>query len=141
MSGKDRRSARLQQPPPPPPPAKQRSTFEIGINRDAYYKFSHGSYSFQNPIFNEKSEENKFDFEEDIPFDMRLKDFLVSIPSFQDFSEQQLLLLERRATVVKFKSGEVLFRQGQEGDVFYVCHSGSVDILIQVSNFVIIIIY
>lgn len=112
---------------------KKLSTFEIGSNRDSHYKYSQGSYSFQNPIYNANSEENKFDFEEDLAFDMRLKDFLVSIPSFQDFSEQQLLLLERRATVVKFKANEVLFRQGQDGDVFYVCHSGSVDILIQVS--------
>lgn len=112
--------------------SKKLSSFEIGINRDAHYKYSQGSYSFQNPIYNPNSEENKFDFEEDLAFDMRLKDFLVSIPSFQDFSEQQLLLLERRATVVKFKANDVLFRQGQEGDVFYVCHSGSVDILIQV---------
>lgn len=111
---------------------KQMSTFEIGVNRDAHYKYSQGSYTFQNPIYNANSEENKFDFEEELTFDMRLKDFLVSIPSFQDFSEQQLLLLERRATVVKFKSNDVLFQQGQEGDVFYVCHSGSVDILIQV---------
>lgn len=108
------------------------STFEIGVNRASHYKYANGSYSFQNPIYNPNSEENKFDFEEDLAFDMRLKDFLVSIPSFQDFSEQQLLLLERRATVVKFKTNEVLFRQGQDGDVFYVCHSGSVDILIQV---------
>ena len=111
---------------------KKKSSFEVGINREGHYKFFNGSYSYQNPIYNEKSEENKFDFEEELAFDMRLKDFLVSIPSFQDFSEQQLLLLERRATVVKFKPNEVLFRQGQDGDVFYVCHSGSVDILIQV---------
>ena len=112
---------------------RKKSQFEVGINRKSLYKYSQGSYYFQNPIYNPNSEDNKFDFEEEISFDMRLKDFLVSIPSFQDFSEQQLLLLERRATVVKFKANEVLFRQGDEGDVFYVCHSGSVDILIQVS--------
>jgi hypothetical protein len=116
------------------PSKKKMTSFEVGIKREAHYKYANGSYSFQNPIYNPNSEENKLDFEEELAFDMRLKDFLVSIPSFQDFSEQQLLLLERRATVVKFRTNEVLFRQGQDGDVFYVCHSGSVDILIQVNT-------
>ncbi|CAM9423136.1 unnamed protein product, partial [Ectocarpus fasciculatus] len=62
---------------------------------------------------------------------MRLKDFLASIPSFADFSENQLVTLERKAKIAKFAENEVVFCQGDEGETFYVVHSGFVDILIQ----------
>jgi CRP-like cAMP-binding protein len=64
---------------------------------------------------------------------MRTKDFLASIPSFADFTDEQLTTLEQKATVAKFKAGEVIFKQGQPGDVFYVINQGSADVLIQES--------
>merc|ERR1719487_900127 len=61
---------------------------------------------------------------------MRLKDFLASIPSFSDFSDVQLSVLERKATVRKYSDDSVIFYQGEAGDYFYIIQSGSVDIYI-----------
>lgn len=61
---------------------------------------------------------------------MRLKDFLASIPSFSDFSDVQLSVLERKATVRKYSPDSVIFYQGDAGDYFYIIQSGSVDIYI-----------
>jgi CRP-like cAMP-binding protein len=102
----------------------------IGINRSSYYTSeSHGVMSFQNPLHTEQPVQ--FEMDVLIGTDMRLKDFLASIPLFADFSEQQLLLLERRASIHKYNIGEVIFYQGQRGDTFYVIHTGAVDICIQ----------
>lgn len=62
---------------------------------------------------------------------MRTKDFLSSIPAFSNFSDQQLSILEQKAAVSNFRCGDVIFKQGEDGDVFYVIHNGSVDVLIQ----------
>lgn len=101
----------------------------IGINRNKYYKSENNISSFINPLYT--GQPAKFDIEVQLGSEMRLKDFLASIPSFSDFSEQQLLLLERRASINKYQTNEVIFYQGQKGDAFYVIHTGAVDICIQ----------
>lgn len=60
-----------------------------------------------------------------------VKEFLASISSFADFSDQQLLKLERNATVRSFPTGSVIFYQGDEGEEFFVLHQGSVSVYIQ----------
>ena len=60
-----------------------------------------------------------------------LKDFLASMPSFSNFSDQQLSKLEKNAITKSFRTGDIIFTQGDEGDVFYVIHKGEVDILVQ----------
>jgi CRP-like cAMP-binding protein len=62
---------------------------------------------------------------------MRTRDFLATIPAFSDFSDQQLISLEQRAHFCKFNTGDIIFRQGEDGDRFYVINKGSVDILVQ----------
>jgi CRP-like cAMP-binding protein len=98
--------------------------------RSQQYINNNGLYSYINPIYTGSSKKMS-DVERELGTAMRLKDFLASIPSFADFSEQQLLLLEQKAYVKRFAEGQCVFRQGDKGDVFYVIHSGSVDILIQ----------
>ena len=43
---------------------------------------------------------------------MRTKDFLASIPTFSDFSDEQLTTLEQKAEIQTFTMGEIVFRQG-----------------------------
>ncbi|RYE57375.1 MAG: cyclic nucleotide-binding domain-containing protein, partial [Sphingobacteriales bacterium] len=62
---------------------------------------------------------------------MRAKDFLASISAFADFSDEQLCVLEQKATVKTFAANDVIFKQGDDGDVFYVINKGAVDVLIQ----------
>lgn len=103
----------------------------IGLNRASTYQHdpNTGISTFLNPLYT--GYPAKYDIEVQLGSEMRLKDFLASIPSFSDFSEQQLLLLERRASISKYNVNEVIFYQGQKGDAFYVIHSGAVDICIQ----------
>ena len=61
---------------------------------------------------------------------MRTKDFLASIPSFSDFSDEQLTTLEQKAETKTFTMGEIVFRQGDPGDFFYIINRGSVQVLI-----------
>jgi hypothetical protein len=65
---------------------------------------------------------------------MRTRDFLASIPSFADFTDDQLTMLEKKSVVASFPAGAVIFKQGDPGDVFYVINKGSVDVLIQESK-------
>jgi CRP-like cAMP-binding protein len=64
---------------------------------------------------------------------MRAKDFLASIPSFADFTDEQLTSLEKKSTIARFPAGEVIFKQGTEGDNFYVINQGTADVLVQQS--------
>lgn len=61
------------------------------------------------------------------------RDFLASIPAFADFTDQQLLLLEQRAEIKRYHNGDIIFRQGEIGENFYVIHAGTVDVCIQPS--------
>jgi CRP-like cAMP-binding protein len=88
-----------------------------------------GRFEFENPAYT--GEAAATSVSRTLGSQMQLKDFLASIPSFADFSESQLLNLERKATIAKFDEGEIVFRQGEAGETFYVIHSGAVVILIQ----------
>lgn len=105
------------------------SSVNVGIDRMNNYSVENGVYTFQNPTYT--GQPAKFELDQNLGSQMRLKDFLASIPSFADFSEQQLLLLERRASISKYNTNEVIFCQGEKGESFYVLHTGSVDIMIQ----------
>lgn len=59
-----------------------------------------------------------------------IRDFLRSVPSFADFTDHQFVALERKATLMTFRTGHVIFRQGDPGDSFYVIHKGSVNIIV-----------
>jgi CRP-like cAMP-binding protein len=101
----------------------------IGLNRSSYYTTENYISTFSNPLYT--GYPAKYDIEVQLGSEMRLKDFLASIPSFSDFSEQQLLLLERRASISKYQPDEIIFYQQTKGDAFYIIHSGAVDIYIQ----------
>jgi CRP-like cAMP-binding protein len=91
---------------------------------------SFGRYGFLNPLFDEKRVSSEgVGSQGSAP--MNLRDFLASLPSFSDFSDKQLSTLEKNAVLKEFAADEVIFRQGDAGDVFYVIHKGSVDVLIQ----------
>lgn len=102
--------------------AKSRSTLYVRRNND--------SFVFENPIFCDdpkaKSAQSMNHGSK-----MRTKDFLASIPSFADFTDEQLTILEQKATSTTFKAGDVIFKQGEPGDVFYVINQGTADVLIQ----------
>jgi CRP/FNR family transcriptional regulator, cyclic AMP receptor protein len=58
---------------------------------------------------------------------MRTIDTLLQdVPIFQGLSEEALELVSGCATNIRFTDGEVLFREGDEADVFYVIRHGRV---------------
>jgi CRP-like cAMP-binding protein len=94
-----------------------------------YRKVEGDLYVFDNPAYT--GEAAATSVSRTLGSQMRLKDFLASIPSFADFSDSQLINLERKASIAKFEENEIIFRQGEQGEMFFVIHSGFVDILIQ----------
>jgi CRP-like cAMP-binding protein len=110
------------------------------VRQTLYTQDSDQIYVYENPLFSVKgngdaasikrNDSATSNAEGKFLGDMRLKDFLASIPSFCDFTDEQLLTLEKRATIEKFKVGDVIFKQGDVGDSFYVIHQGAVDVLI-----------
>ena len=101
--------------------------------RTLYVRRNNDSFVFENPIYCEDPKEKSMEPVDGAGVKMRTKDFLASIPSFADFSDDQLTALEQKSTVSRFNAGEVIFKQGQPGDVFYVINQGSADVLIQES--------
>ena len=96
---------------------------------DIYKAEGKNKYVFGNPLYTPGySKGNKGD--DNGVSNMRLKDFLAAIPIFSDFTDQQLVTLESRATICSFKEGDIVFRQGDAGDAFYVLHKGSAEVLI-----------
>lgn len=95
-----------------------------------YVKRNNDSFVFENPIYCDDPLEKDVHAGGNVS-NMRTKDFLASIPSFADFTDEQFTILEQKATSATFKAGDVIFRQGQPGDVFYVIHKGTADVLIQ----------
>lgn len=105
--------------------------------KDALYvRGTDNKFTFENPIFTTEPK-TKSDGEIDgiISSTTRMshKDFLASIPSFADFSDEELGILEEKATVQKFEADEIIFKQNDPGDSFYVISKGSVDVMIQES--------
>jgi CRP-like cAMP-binding protein len=95
-----------------------------------YVKTNNDRFVFENPLY-APSMRKSMAIKNGAHLPMRAKDFLASIPAFADFSDQQLMILEQKSTVCKFMANEVVFRQGEEGDKFYVINQGCVDVLIQ----------
>lgn len=107
------------------------------IRDSLYQKNKDGCYVFENPLYSDdalptpagSSSRRVSVFQ--TASSMRLKDFLASIPSFSDFTDEQLLSLESKATIKNFESGDIIFKQGEDGDAFFVIHQGAVDVCIQ----------
>lgn len=74
-----------------------------------YRELEDGLFVFDNPAYT--GETAVASVSRTLGSDMRLKDFLASISSFADFSENQLLKLEKKASIAKFQAGEIVFRQ------------------------------
>ena len=101
------------------------------LRRDMY-KMSNKKFEYANPLYKvPKAVNAKKKKRVDGNSGLRLKDFLVSISSFSEFSDHQLLTLEQKATIVRYAPDDVVFKQGDDGDNFYVIHEGTVDVLIQ----------
>jgi len=99
--------------------------------RDALYvRTNNDRIIFENPIYTLRP---KVTVHREISSNsiMGAKDFLASIPSFSDFTDQQLTTLEQKATTATFAPQSIIFKQGEPGDVFYVISQGAVDVLIQ----------
>ncbi|MEE9582662.1 MAG: cyclic nucleotide-binding domain-containing protein, partial [Acidimicrobiia bacterium] len=60
---------------------------------------------------------------------MGLRDVLRSVPLFSDLSSEDLGRLATEATTSALEPGEVLFEEGDQGDVAYVISSGDVEVL------------
>ena len=88
-----------------------------GVARSAYSRGPDGDFTFINPLFNKTLES--------------VRDFIRHLPSFAEFTEQQLGLVESSAVFHSYKTGDILCKQGEEGDYFYVIHEGRVEVLIQ----------
>lgn len=74
-----------------------------------YREMEDGLFVFSNPAYT--GETAVASVSRTLGSNMRLKDFLASIASFADFSENQLLKLEKKASIAKFQAGEVVFKQ------------------------------
>lgn len=96
---------------------------------DIYKVENKNKYVFDNPLYTPGYSKGNKDSDSGVS-NMRLKDFLAAIPIFSDFSDHQLVTLESRATIGSFKDGDIVFRQGDAGDAFYVLHRGSAEVLI-----------
>lgn len=106
------------------------------VLRRNLYAVAFGRHAFLNPLYSEsfcQARKEMSDVASGITkdtSDANLRDFLASLPSFSDFSDEQLSALEENAVSKDFLAGEIIFKQGEQGDVFYVIHKGSVDVII-----------
>lgn len=102
--------------------------------RDVLYSKKGDRFVFENPVYCAGGVEKADDVVGIGGDHMRLRDFLASMPSFADFTDQQLLKLEQKAVITTFSMGEVVFKQGEDGDNFYIIHKGSAEVCIQPSR-------
>jgi len=56
------------------------------------------------------------------------KDFLKSVSAFEDVSEKGLALISDICRPVAMKSGDVIIKEGEEGDCVYIIEEGEVEI-------------
>lgn len=104
----------------------------LASGRAELYDRKGDRFVFQNPLFTEvRPRQSSIDADGD---HMRLRDFLASMPSFADFTDNQLLKLEQNAKIIHYNNGDVIFKQGEVGENFYVIHRGSCEVCIQASN-------
>lgn len=100
-----------------------------------YVRTNNERFVFENPIYSSApATTRRQSTRQQESNQMGTKDFLASIPAFANFSDQQLTTLEQKASISKFPVGEIIFRQGDDGDKFYVINKGAVDVLIQDSG-------
>mmetsp|Transcript_34230 Transcript_34230/g.75420 ORF Transcript_34230/g.75420 Transcript_34230/m.75420 type:complete len:1239 (+) Transcript_34230:443-4159(+) len=106
--------------------------FSSQARKTLYVRRNNESFVFENPIYcdNPATRAPRPQAEGGT---MRTKDFLASIPSFADFTDEQLITLEQKSTLARFAQGEVIFQQAEEGEKFYVINQGTADVLIQES--------
>ena len=117
----------------------------------SYYQNSKGDICFDNPLFALKhgsrepsinqddvlntKPKSKFrmaiDRRKTQKLNQRHRDFLTTIPAFSDFTDTQLLILEQRAEIRSYQYGDIIFKQGDEGDAFYVLQHGTVEVLVR----------
>ena len=57
---------------------------------------------------------------------MNLMEALKSSPAFSSFSEPELVPLERAMEIRECEDGEVLIREGERGDTFFLIVEGAV---------------
>ena len=114
---------------------RQSVSFKTALNdssvRRSLYFDAHGRCGFLNPLFVEHNDLDSSGKLTSSKTEQDLSDFLSSMPSFSDFSTQQLNTLVENAVTKIFNVGDIIFKQGDDGDVFYIIHKGSVEVLIQ----------
>lgn len=108
------------------------------VQHSLYVKTNNDRFIFENPVFstsastnnysNSNNDSNSFGHNE-----VHIREFLSSIPIFNDLSDSQLLTLEQKLICYKYQPGEIIFKQGEEGDKFYVIRKGSVNVLVQIN--------
>ena len=59
---------------------------------------------------------------------MDLSEFLQTVPTFSDFSQTELDVLEHALRVDKFPVGHVFFKEGQKGHSLYILMEGEVHV-------------
>jgi len=60
--------------------------------------------------------------------EVHIMDALRDVPAFEDLTEDQLVALRNAMTFAKFYDGEAVFRQGEEGDSFYLITTGRCEV-------------
>jgi len=53
------------------------------------------------------------------------------VPYFKDFDDDEFYDLMDKAKLVTFEQGDIIMRQGVEGDMFYIIESGEVEIMVK----------
>jgi len=61
-------------------------------------------------------------------------ELMSKIPLFKDFDEMDLEEMARTALKERFKPGEMVFHEGDQGDKFYIILKGNVDVLKKISD-------
>eukprot|EP01038_Epipyxis_sp_PR26KG_P005716 gene5716-7889_t len=107
--------------------------YNANARHELYLKTNNDRYIFENPLFTVTKSDNllRRSTYTTPGLAIRTKDFLASIPTFADFTDEQLTALEQTATIAKFEPGQFIFYQNDPGELFYVINQGAVDVLIQ----------
>jgi len=83
-------------------------------------------------VFEESSPSNEID---EVISDERKEENLrylrYEVPFFKDFDDDQFYELMDKAKLVTFEQGDVIMRQGMEGNMFYIIESGEVEIMVK----------
>ena len=56
---------------------------------------------------------------------------LRDVPLFSEMDEQEVAGIREIMEVMKFKPGQVIIREGEKGDLFYVITEGEVEVIIR----------